>query len=134
MQMPVRPSLYLFGALAAIATSCATPEVHALEPRYAGLPDKELWFSMRLVGAFNELRCQGLDPEEAKAAYEKRFGAKERAIDAAMLAKYGPLKEDEGVFLPIGEKCPAYRGAISLSERIRAELARRLGLSDRPAH
>ena len=114
--------------IAAVVTGCVGPYGQALDPQYARLPDKELWFSMRLVGAFNELRCRGLTPQQAKAAYEMRFATRERAIDAAMLAKYGPLKDGEGEFIPIGRKCPAYRGAIRQSEAIRAELERRLGL------
>ena len=99
----MRPSMYALLVIAAVVTGCVGPYGQALDPQYARLPDKELWFSMRLVGAFNELRCQGLKPEQAKAAYEMRFAARERAIDAAMLAKYGPLKEGEGEFLPMAK-------------------------------
>lgn len=121
--------MYALLVIAAVVAGCVGPHGQALDPQYARLPDKELWFSMRLVGAFNELRCQGLNPQQAKAAYEMRFAARERAIDAAMLAKYGPLRDGEGEFLPIGRKCPAYRGAIRQSEAIRTELERRLGLT-----
>ena len=126
----MRPAMSFLLTMAAVGSGCVAPEARSLDPQYARLPDKELWFSMRLIGAFNELRCQGLSPQQARVIYEKRFGAKERAIDAAMLAKYGPLREGEGEFLPIGKRCPAYRGAIRQSEAMRSELARRLGLSN----
>lgn len=121
--------MYALLVIAAVVTGCIGPYGQALDPQYARLPDKKLWFSMRLVGAFNELRCQGLKPEQAKAAYQMRFAVRDRAIDAAMLVKYGPLKDGEGEFLLIGKKCSAYRGAIRRSEAIRTELERRLGLT-----
>ena len=103
--------------------------IDRLSRNMRGFPTKSCGSPSELVGAFNELRCRGLSPEQAKAAYERRFGARDRAIDAAMLEKYGPLREGEGDFLPIGKKCQAYRGAIRQSEAIRTELERRLGLT-----
>lgn len=131
--MPRHGTIYAILLSAALLSGCVAGRGRALDPQYARLGDKDLWFSMRLVGAFNELRCQGLDPQQARAVYERRFGARERAIDAAMLAKYGPLKAGEGEFLPIGKKCPAYRGAIRQSDAIRTELERRLGIDAVPA-
>jgi hypothetical protein len=123
-------SLLLVGA--ALVTSCVGPHGQALEARYAQLPDKELWFSLLLAGAFNELRCNGLDPQQARTTYEVRFGARTRAVEAAMLAKYGPLKDGEGEFLPVGKKCAAYRAAIRRSDAILTELERRLKRRSHP--
>jgi hypothetical protein len=116
----------------AFTSSCTSPNATKLSSRYAQVSDRELQFSMLTVGAFNELRCHGLNAEEARSVYEARFGARERAINAAMLSKYGHLGEDEGVFIPIGKRCPAYRGAIKRYEEMRAELERRLGLLSAP--
>jgi hypothetical protein len=126
--------MHILLTIAAIGSGCVAPEGRALDPQFARPPDKELWYSMRMIGAFNELRCRGFYPQQAKAIYEKRFGARERAIDAAMLAKYGPRREGEGEVLPIGKRCPAYRGAIRRAEAVQLELERRLGITAKGAH
>ncbi len=124
----MRLSMPALLVIAAALTGCIGHRDQTLDLKYAQLRDKELWFAMRTVGGFNELRCQGLDPDQANVAFRARFATRDQMIDAAMLAKYGPLQEGEGEFLPIGKKCPAYRGAIRQSDAIRAELERRLGL------
>lgn len=114
--------------IAVAAAGCVGPQVPLLDAPYHRMPDKELWYSMRWSGAFNELRCRGLNPQLASAEYDRRFGDRERAIDAAMIAKYGPVKDGEGEEITIGKSCRGYQGAIGKSEAIRAELERRLGL------
>lgn len=114
--------------IAVAAAGCVGPQVPLLDAPYHRMPDKELWYSMRWIGAFNELRCRGLNPQLASAEYDRRFGDRERAIDAAMIAKYGPVKDGEGEEITIGKSCRGYQGAIGKSEAIRAELERRLGL------
>lgn len=118
--------------IAAVALAgCAGPQATMQDSEYNRLPDKELWFSMRWVGGINELLCRGLSIKSARAEYERRFGERERAIDAAMIAKYGPPKDGEGEMILTGKRCTGYRGAIRQSEAIRAELERRLGLPAR---
>ena len=114
--------------IAAATAGCVGPQVSSLDASYLRMPDKDLWYSMRWVGAFNELRCRGLNPKLATAEYDRRFGDRERAIDAAMIARYGPLKDGEGEFILTGKSCRGYQGAIGKSETTRAELERRLGL------
>ena len=114
--------------IAVAAAGCVGPQVPSLDAPYRRMPDKDLWYSMRWTGAFNELRCRGLNPKLATAEYDRRFGDRERAIDAAMIARYGPLKDGEGEFILTGKSCRGYQGAIGKSETIRAELERRLGL------
>ena len=114
--------------IAVAAAGCVGPQVPLLDAPYHRMPDKELWYSMRWIGAFNELRCRGLNPQLASAEYDRRFGDRERAIDAAMIAKYGTVKDGEGEEIAIGKSCRGYQGAIGKSEAIRAELERRLGL------
>ncbi len=125
----MRSSIHLLIVLAAGVTCCVNPRGQALDALYLQLPDKKLWFAMRSVGAFNELRCRGFSARQAKDIYASRFASAERAIDAAMVAKYGHLAEGEGDIIPVGKQCSAYRGAIRRSGVIRAELQRRLGLN-----
>ena len=114
--------------IAVAAAGCVGPQVPSLEALYGRMSDKDLWYSMRWTGAFNELRCRGLNPKLAEAEYDRRFGDRERAIDAAMIAKYGPVKDGEEEAILTGKSCRGYQGAIGKSEAIRAELERRLGL------
>jgi hypothetical protein len=114
--------------IAVAVAGCVGPQVPSLEALYRRMSDKDLWYSMRWTGAFNELRCRGLNPKLAEAEYDRRFGDRERAIDAAMIAKYGPVNDGEGEAILTGKSCRGYQGAIDKSEAIRAELERRLGL------
>lgn len=82
--------------IAVAVAGCVGPQVPSLDAAYSRMPDKDLWYSMRWTGAFNELRCRGLNPKLARAEYDRRFGDREGAIDAAMIAKYGPVKDGEG--------------------------------------
>jgi hypothetical protein len=95
-------------------------------------PDKELYYSALLTGAFNELRCRGYGAGKARKIYEQRFGARERAIRAALLRKYGPPQDDEGEAIAIGFRCPHYRGAGRRFDVMLRELERRLLPADPP--
>jgi hypothetical protein len=90
------------------------------------VPDKELYYRTMLIGAFNELRCQGHSAKEAKKLYERRFGARQRAIKAALLERYGPSPEGEDEVIPIGFRCPRYEGAGRRLDAALSELERRL--------
>jgi hypothetical protein len=102
-----------------------------LDPAMAKLSDRKLFLSGAIDSPFNELRCQGFGPKATSVIYERRFGERERRVRAALIAKYGVPKEGENDFLPIGKKCPAYKGAMRRYEGILAELETRLGLTSR---
>jgi hypothetical protein len=65
-------------------------------------------FEAALSGdAFVELRCRGLSAERAKEHFRQAFGERQRRIRDALKARRIDLPE----VIPIGRRCPFYRGA-----------------------